>query len=165
MTQTTRRYFEYLAVAIVLAVFAMILLPVYGGSRSSIAGRCVNNIKQLTLAQLMYASDHDERLPLATTWYTAIYPTYVKTPDRACPLAPGGQYGYAMLDRMSGLDTAQVKDPASEVLIIESAACLPNAHGDESLAPRPGRHAGKNMVGYLDGRAMREDLKGLVQRR
>lgn len=156
MTKTTKRLMEYLVIVAVVAILAAVLFPVYAtSSRGGPNTRCLSNLKQVTLAQLMYASDHDDRLPLASRWYDAVVPVYTKRSDVGCPLSPDPRYGYAMLERQSGLHTVKVKQPEMEPLLIESVACIPNAHGDESLAPRPGRHKESNMVGYVDGHVKR----------
>lgn len=152
MTRTSKRLKEYLAVLVICAIVAAVLFPVFatsypGGSKT----RCLSNMKQMTLGHLMYASDHHERFTFAPTWQPAILP-YVKS-EFSCPLAPGKRHGYAMLDERSGVKTTSIKEPAKAPLMIESSACIPNAHGPFSLAPNPGRHRGRNYVGYVDGHA------------
>lgn len=55
---------ELLVVIAIIAILAAILFPVFAKARES--GRraaCANNLKQITLAYLMYAQDNDETLP------------------------------------------------------------------------------------------------------
>src|SRR5260370_20684933 len=55
---------ELLIVIGILAILAAILLPVLTRAKSAAqATLCINNTKQLTLAWLIYAGDHDDRLP------------------------------------------------------------------------------------------------------
>jgi prepilin-type processing-associated H-X9-DG protein len=154
---TTKRLTEYLAVLAICAILAAVLFPVFATStRGGPGTRCLSNIKQLTLGHLMYASDNDGRFTFAPIWQAALFP-YVKS-EFACPLAPGKRYGYAMLDERSGAKTTSFKEPATVPLMIESSACIPNAHGPLSLIPNPGRHGGRNYVGYVDGHAKRLPL-------
>ncbi len=55
---------ELLIVISILAILAAILLPVLARAKSAAqATLCINNTKQLTLAWLIYAGDHEDRLP------------------------------------------------------------------------------------------------------
>ena len=69
---------ELLVVIAIIALLAAILFPVFAKAREKARQtQCLSNIKQLALAVLMYANDHDEFLP----------PTVHGTPsDPAIPL-------------------------------------------------------------------------------
>src|SRR5260370_4006517 len=55
---------ELLIVIGILAILAAILLPVLTRAKSAAqATLCINNTKQLTLPWLIYARDHEDRLP------------------------------------------------------------------------------------------------------
>lgn len=55
---------ELLTVVAVIAVLSALLLPVLGRAKSKAKSiQCLNNQRQLTLACLQYATDHDDRLP------------------------------------------------------------------------------------------------------
>ena len=74
---------ELLVVIAIIAILAAILFPVFARARDkAIAASCLSNVKQITLAMMMYIQDHDESfpntvmrlsmLPTPTTWvYTA----------------------------------------------------------------------------------------------
>src|SRR5437870_4306867 len=54
---------ELLVVIAVIAILASLLLPVLSRSKAKAQGLfCVHNTRQLTLAWLMYADDHNGRL-------------------------------------------------------------------------------------------------------
>ncbi len=80
---------ELLVVIAIIAILAAILFPVFARAREQARRTaCTSNVKQMTLAVLMYAQDYDERLLLGVhpcaVWpgSTAITHSYV-TPNLA----------------------------------------------------------------------------------
>jgi prepilin-type N-terminal cleavage/methylation domain-containing protein/prepilin-type processing-associated H-X9-DG protein len=56
---------ELLVVIAIIAILAAILFPVFAQAREKARGiTCTSNLKQLSLAWLMYAQDYDETLPM-----------------------------------------------------------------------------------------------------
>jgi prepilin-type N-terminal cleavage/methylation domain-containing protein/prepilin-type processing-associated H-X9-DG protein len=56
---------ELLVVIAIIAILASVLFPVFAQAREKARqANCLSNIKQLTLASLMYAQDYDEQLAL-----------------------------------------------------------------------------------------------------
>ena len=66
-TRTTSKGFtliELLVVIAIIAILAAILFPVFARARAKAQQTaCLSNVKQLTLAVLMYAEDYDQHLP------------------------------------------------------------------------------------------------------
>jgi prepilin-type N-terminal cleavage/methylation domain-containing protein/prepilin-type processing-associated H-X9-DG protein len=59
---------ELLVVIAIIAILASLLLPALSHSKGKAQGiRCLNNLKQLSLAWLMYADDSHGRLPYASS--------------------------------------------------------------------------------------------------
>lgn len=104
---------------------------------------CLSNVKQLALATIMYAADHDDRFPDANNWRKSISP-YTKSADIfRCPedksSAPTSYRMNALLSRVSEM---AIDDPAGTVLIFEG-------DGDGFIP----RHAARGNVAFADGHA------------
>ena len=69
---------ELLVVIAIIAILAAILFPVFARAREKARQTsCLSNMKQLSLAQLMYAQDYDETLTGRMMWARLVEP-YVK---------------------------------------------------------------------------------------
>jgi prepilin-type N-terminal cleavage/methylation domain-containing protein/prepilin-type processing-associated H-X9-DG protein len=85
---------ELLVVIAIIAILAAILMPVFAKAREKARqASCLSNLKQYSLATLMYVQDYDETLPFNSyfagnciaTFYWAVNP-YVKNPQiTQCP--------------------------------------------------------------------------------
>ncbi len=54
---------ELLVVIAIIAILAAILFPVFARAREKARqASCLNNVKQLSMATVMYAQDYDERV-------------------------------------------------------------------------------------------------------
>lgn len=115
------------------------------------AQACLSNLSQLALAALIYAQDHDGRLPDADQWVDEIFP-YAKNGEIfKCPAAPDLEYGYAMNEALSGEQVQTLAAPAQAVLFFDSDLGKRNAAaGPEALA-KPGRHLGGHNCCFADG--------------
>lgn len=76
------RWYEWTTLVFVLLLGVAIFMPVYGNPKHSAKRMvCLSNLKQMSLAAAMYASDNNERLPLLVgrtnaTSVPASTPTY-----------------------------------------------------------------------------------------
>src|SRR6266478_3310267 len=72
---------ELLVVIAIIGILAAMLLPALNKARATAKkASCLNNVKQITLACIMYANDNDEQLPIGIT-YSSESPQYVKNAD------------------------------------------------------------------------------------
>jgi prepilin-type N-terminal cleavage/methylation domain-containing protein/prepilin-type processing-associated H-X9-DG protein len=65
---------ELLVVIAIIAILAAMLLPALSKAREKARSiSCVNGLKQISTAAMMYAQDYDETLPLVASAYTTKY--------------------------------------------------------------------------------------------
>ncbi len=144
---------ELIVSILIVAVIAAILWPVSSGCGGPApSSRCVSFTKQCLLASLMYADDYDDRLPLVVRWGDILQP-YAKSEEMLKDVEgiPKGTYGRAFRKSASGIAAKSVKSPQGYVLIFDSTLLSRNAASELGTLPHPGRHHGKDIVGYLDG--------------
>jgi len=156
-----RNWYIYLIAAIVSAALvvpavigAAIMFPVFAKAREKARQTaCLSNIKQLSLACLMYTSDYDERFPTAVDpkgFHDQIFP-YVRNEGLfTCPSAPN-EPGYAFNPNLAGKSLEDIRNPG-QVPMLWDAGAQPGG-----VTPVPGttggRHNGGDNVAYVDGHA------------
>jgi prepilin-type N-terminal cleavage/methylation domain-containing protein/prepilin-type processing-associated H-X9-DG protein len=119
---------ELLVVIAIIAILAAILFPVFAKAREKARqSSCLSNIKQLTLAALMYAQDYDERLMAryynpgtgGRNWCTHFIQPYVNNAQLVyCPSTSAQSYGYAQ-DYCNWRPLAQFLSPTETVMICD----------------------------------------------
>jgi len=87
---------ELLVVIAIIAILAAILFPVFARAREQARrASCISNLKQLSLATLMYVQDYDEMFPAASAWPMSAWsqPPYYNTPwmDEIMPYCKNAQ--------------------------------------------------------------------------
>lgn len=114
---------ELLVVIAIISILASILMPVFSRAREK--GRqaaCISNVKQIVLADLMYAQDYDEMFPPggpptdAVSWYAAIYPYTHNYQILYCPDRKDAGPGYGMNYLMRMCPLGQLWDASSKIL-------------------------------------------------
>src|SRR6266567_8208648 len=81
---------ELMVVIAIIAILMALMMPAISRAKGKAnAISCVNNMRQMTLAAIMYASDHDEEFPARRTptnaWPHKLKPYYVNWKIIACP--------------------------------------------------------------------------------
>jgi prepilin-type processing-associated H-X9-DG protein len=135
-----------------LAIPAAMLLPALSKAKQRAQSiNCMNNIRQLELAVLLYSGDHKDVLPSATTWCDDIT-QYVGSPQTFhCPTGDVSQRGhYAFNAKLSSLPNKKTTNPATTVMIFETDQGW-NASGGPELMPKAPRHGRAFVVGFADG--------------
>lgn len=112
---------------------------------------CMANLKQVTLALLMYAQDWKETLPPAETWVQALTPYLRNQAIFRCPADPDRPIGYGFRSALSKVKLANVADLGQTPVFFESTAGGVNPHDEGQSLPPEGRHMGGVVVAYLDG--------------
>lgn len=115
---------ELLVVIAIISILASILMPVF--SKAEEKGRqaaCISNIKQILLADLMYAQDYDEILPPGEMggsavyfWWDAIYPYTHNYQIMYCPDRKDQGPGYGMNYLISGCTLGMFFDSSSKIV-------------------------------------------------
>jgi prepilin-type processing-associated H-X9-DG protein len=142
-----------LCVPVSCLILAAILFPVFAQAREKARQTaCMSNLKQLALAQLVYANDYRDQLPIASQWGDLIRP-YVKPDEYRCPSIPKGQgFGYAMNVRLSRQKVSRLGTPGQLPLLYDSSNLAWNAHDPVTSLPNPPRHMRRvNNVAFADG--------------
>ncbi len=146
---------ELLVVIAIIAILAAILFPVFARAREKARqSSCLNNVKQMTLGHMMYAQDHDERLPASympgspgayNQWYEVIDPYVKNTQVLVCPsggnetaygLGYGQNYSYLTYNwhvppgyGYGGCPLAKIGRPAETILLADSGQHLLSSGG------------------------------------
>jgi prepilin-type processing-associated H-X9-DG protein len=128
------------------------LLPALARAKSKAQSiQCMNNIKQLNLALIMYANDHGDKFPPADQWCDLIKPyTGGSLTVYHCAAENGQSCSYAFNANLGNRKLTEISSPAQSVLIFSSAEGWNESGGPETATPH--RHSGNALsVGFADG--------------
>lgn len=152
---------EWIALVFLGLVLAAIFFPVYACACGEAAPTviCVSNVKQLTLGHLMYAADWNDHLPPSTAWMDATRP-YIRSDvifhhpktDPPLGLSKDG-YGYSFNSDLAWQNTEKIAKPDRTPILFDSVNYARNAADPLLSLPMPGRHKGRNVMGFVDGHA------------
>jgi len=143
------------AVVLLLALVAAAVVPGMLAKAKQKANhiRCMNNVKQLNLGLMMYASDNNDRLPSGTNWCDVLMPYVKEEKTYVCSSGkPDQRCHYAFNVKLAGREMKDIQTPSQTVLIFETDGGW-NAAGGEELLPAKPRHSGAYAVGFADGHA------------
>lgn len=138
---------ELVVILVVVIVLVAILKPVYtSNGHGGPDYKCLSNIKRLGLGAIMYSSDSDGRLPVASSWMD-LTQSYVGPGnpfhDPGDGVAPN-DYGYAFRELASSVAVADFVEPAKVILMFDSSLIGRNAHSELWSIPQEGRHRAQN---------------------
>lgn len=145
---------------IVLPVFAMALavaMPFLTGVKHLAQRKlCAQNMKQISLAIMLYAEDYEGEFPTADQWCDLLEP-YIGNSARTvtrCPIEPESSFSYAFNQNLDGLTTDKVG--ADVVTLFESEPGRNMTGGPELL--KTNRHPSSKRssfggcnIGFVDG--------------
>ncbi len=137
---------------LLLPLMAALLLPALATAKSKAQTiQCISRVKQLNLALLMYATDHEETLPPADKWCDLIVPYMGNT--RAifhCPAEPGAGCSYSFNASLANQKLPKSSRATNTVLVFSSADGWNRSGGEDQMAPH--RHEGRMCtIGFADG--------------
>ena len=137
---------------LMIPINAALLLPALARAKSKAQSiNCMNNVKQLALGVIMYADANGNQFPPANTWCDAILKNVRSQKTFLCPSASSRSRGhYAFNQKLGGLSTAKITNPAQTVMIFETDGGW-NSSGGRELMVRRSRHSRWWIVGFADG--------------
>ena len=135
-----------------LPISAALLLPALAKAKNkATAIRCMNNMRQLSLAARLYADDNQEWFPSATNWCDTLH-KYAGTPKSfRCPLGDQSQRcHYAFNAQLAGVELSKIEFPVQTVLFFETDGGW-NVSGGREMMLRQPRHLRTVALGFVDG--------------
>ncbi len=134
----------------VALILTAILWPFLRPSRYNHRFPCLANVKQLTVCQLIYCDDFDDRFPQAESWMEDAAP-YYNGREFFCPTLPdrkSTQFGYAMYFKVASRKVDSFAEPDKTISLFESVVLDMNA--TTSLVGFGDRHQSVP-VSFVDG--------------
>jgi prepilin-type N-terminal cleavage/methylation domain-containing protein/prepilin-type processing-associated H-X9-DG protein len=145
---------ELLVVIAIIAILAAILFPVFARAREKARQTtCSSNQRQIAASVQMYAQDHEETLPDATSFWTvlALDPGVMVCPTKG----KNTVNGYGFIQNLSGVSVGATTDPTTEMLTCDANFSTTTANLTNTVASSANidnaRHSGKYVASYLDG--------------
>jgi hypothetical protein len=129
------------------------LFPTFSQARNAArTASCSSNLKQLSVALMMYATDYDNVLPPAERWTDGAR-VYSSDPGvLECPAAPGTP-GYAYNSLLDRKPLSRIWTPGEQPMLFDSTAARPNAA--DALKTYVARHPKSSgpvgVVAFADG--------------
>lgn len=146
-----------------IPVVAAVLFPVFARARAAArTSSCVSNVKQLSVAVMMYAQDYEGQYPPPGSWDKATEPYTLSATKsggphidvRHCPSSKLPGRSYAMNANLKSVNADKIANPMDAVMLFDASDGSPASGGPE-LMPSPPRHLGGDVVGFTDGHAKR----------
>lgn len=164
---------ELISVIVAIGALFSTLFPTLFNTPKTRATQCMSNLRQLTIAALMYAQEHDEAMPGAD-WAKEMRSDFRDTDILICSEAKGNvaaqgedapvNYGYnGMLVKTNGkgMELGDISGDPTNMLMLSDAAPVktikaPGVIGGtfgrtDNVVEVAYRHTGKAIMGFLDG--------------
>ncbi|HZR18710.1 MAG TPA: DUF4190 domain-containing protein [Verrucomicrobiae bacterium] len=149
---------------LILPLMAAMLLPALARAKGRAQSiNCMNNMKQLALGGMMYATDNKDRFPQAENWCDVLG-KYLGSPQVCvCPVGdPARRCHYGFNASLSGIETKNVTSPAETVLFFEIEGGWNQSGGRDLILARP-RHGSTVGVAFADGHVEMVAVKRLTK--
>lgn len=137
---------ELLVVVAIIAIMCALIFPVFSRAREQAhRTKCISHQRQLALLAALYAQEHDEMLPPASSFFAALD---APSPLLACPTAGKAiACAYAGNPQLDGIALAEVADPAGTWLTADgTAGGIVVRHGGRAIASFVDGHVGQIKV-------------------
>ncbi len=146
---------EVLVIIVILTVLIALLLPAFSTSHTpSYRARCQANLRQLSVALLMYAFDNEDQLPPAGAWADGISPFLLRSTVWDCLSRPDQRPAYGFNSLLHRRKTKAISSPEKQPMIFESRLGRWNANDAGSSFVVP--HQGLGLIAYVDGHVKAE---------
>jgi len=141
---------ELLVVIGIIGMLMALLLPIFAHARAKAwDGTCLSNQRQIAMALVMWAQDHDETLPDAATVWPDLQ---LDAQLLRCPaMRSRAQNSYAFNAAIGGEVLTSISDPTATVLTADGKSADNLANSAADLDPR---HHAMVVAGYVDGHAL-----------
>ncbi|HEY3297457.1 MAG TPA: DUF4190 domain-containing protein [Armatimonadota bacterium] len=135
----------------IIAIMAAIVFPAFAKARESARlTSCLSNVKQISLALMMYTEDYDQNFPPVETWQDALQPYMPSKSILVCPSDKSGGPSYGLNAGLKDVLRSNMPDRESVVIVFESKPGK-NRFGGRELLPYPLRHQRGSNFGFGDG--------------
>lgn len=135
---------------LMLPIFAAAFLPAFAKAKQKAQTiNCVSNVKQLSIAMRIYATDNQDHYPAATNWCDTLRSHAGMTNVFHCPADSSGvRCSYAFNAQLAGAEVGKVAP--GTVMIFEANGGWNISGGEELMLAQP-RHGRLIVVGFADG--------------